>query len=558
MWNHDDGIVRSLLARTESLSCASPSLKESLRSIKTKYEVLEHFTQSSETPDVSKFPIKPGVARRKLTNALMEFRKAILTDLKTMEKELKKKKGKRRPKLGDEVATDTLGTAEKANQNGIDTVDATTQNAEGRKSSSEQNGLISQHSELGTDDTCVPQIPVVDSQKTVESEVAAVLEDLLEKVIRRVNSPPLDDENTEPKIAANNPHDGEEPRPWLEFYYNRDILQTAADLILMYAKTSTFFLLRPYKSLDSTPIEVYARELGNSVPRSVIDSSVIQKFDKEIPPTDCATDLQKERESSTSTSTPSKSKKKSTKESESLSEQDVCQPDDIVAEVKIKYQGDFVVSQLLQWYNGGIGLAPGLPDMLGCVCLPSISGCFDGIPKMTAKAKKEKLTVYEREVRPKLIQWFNDPHQRGSPWNEDIRKSFTSETSESFSVGTSFFGSPVLDLLVIGDDAAINSILEEFGAEDSKSSQSTGLLSTVDQGRPAQAVSNWVQCESCSKWRKVPFHVDIDVLAKSFVCADNKWNRSSNSCEAPEVLLACVSLCPNLLRQKLTIIIVYY
>ncbi|EJK58673.1 hypothetical protein THAOC_21183, partial [Thalassiosira oceanica] len=42
--------------------------------------------------------------------------------------------------------------------------------------------------------------------------------------------------------------------------------QATADLLLMYACTTTFFSLQPFHQFDSTPIEVYAREIGNQVP----------------------------------------------------------------------------------------------------------------------------------------------------------------------------------------------------------------------------------------------------------------------------------------------------
>merc|ERR1712224_178518 len=36
------------------------------------------------------------------------------------------------------------------------------------------------------------------------------------------------------------------------------------------------------------------------------------------------------------------------------------------------------------------------------------------------------------------------------------------------------------------------------------------------------------------KWRKLPFHVDIDDLPDKFYCKDNIWNPDSNSCSKPE------------------------
>ena len=91
-----------------------------------------------------------------------------------------------------------------------------------------------------------------------------------------------------------------------------------------------------------------------------------------------------------------------------------------------------------------------------------------------------------------------------------------------------------------GDDANIKSILQALGSVDLLTDGSQpangSLLSSVDHGRPAQAVSNWVQCENpdCLKWRKVPWYVDIDTLSDKFYCKDNKWNPAYASCEAPE------------------------
>jgi [histone H3]-lysine4 N-trimethyltransferase ATXR3 len=47
-------------------------------------------------------------------------------------------------------------------------------------------------------------------------------------------------------------------------------------------------------------------------------------------------------------------------------------------------------------------------------------------------------------------------------------------------------------------------------------------------------VSTWIQCEQCQKWRRVPWHVDRDTLPEKFVCSDNKWNPSAQSCDSPE------------------------
>jgi len=44
----------------------------------------------------------------------------------------------------------------------------------------------------------------------------------------------------------------------------------------------------------------------------------------------------------------------------------------------------------------------------------------------------------------------------------------------------------------------------------------------------------WVQCERCEKWRKLPAHISADELPDVWFCSLNTWNPSSASCDAPE------------------------
>jgi hypothetical protein len=91
---------------------------------------------------------------------------------------------------------------------------------------------------------------------------------------------------------------------------------------------------------------------------------------------------------------------------------------------------------------------------------------------------------------------------------------------------------------VTGDESNISAVLNELDADDKIAAKESaeGLFSSVDKGRPAQAVSTWVQCErpACMKWRKIPWYVDADLLPDRFICADNKWNPAANNCDVPE------------------------
>ncbi len=47
--------------------------------------------------------------------------------------------------------------------------------------------------------------------------------------------------------------------------------------------------------------------------------------------------------------------------------------------------------------------------------------------------------------------------------------------------------------------------------------------------------SQWVQCDACLKWRKIPIIVDTDVLSKeSWFCNMNVWDQFHSSCDIPE------------------------
>ncbi|KDO24307.1 hypothetical protein SPRG_10382 [Saprolegnia parasitica CBS 223.65] len=45
---------------------------------------------------------------------------------------------------------------------------------------------------------------------------------------------------------------------------------------------------------------------------------------------------------------------------------------------------------------------------------------------------------------------------------------------------------------------------------------------------------NWVQCDKCQKWRKLPDTVDVSGLPAIWYCRMNKWSRRFNKCSAAE------------------------
>jgi len=60
----------------------------------------------------------------------------------------------------------------------------------------------------------------------------------------------------------------------------------------------------------------------------------------------------------------------------------------------------------------------------------------------------------------------------------------------------------------------------------------SGSGGTKDQSDEADNLE-WVQCEKCDKWRKLPPHISADDLPEVWYCSMNTWN-SNLTCEDPE------------------------
>lgn len=475
MWNHENGLVRLLLKSVVEEVCVSPELQQTMEDTESKFSLLAQFgTPWVEDPKTYEYPMTPAEGREKLNEALMEFRTNLLEGIDDMAAEIKRLK------------------------------------SSGRKEAARKKKL--------------------ESNKTI---IRSVMDDLLDAVEMRCagtveGGNDCNQEGDCTDGSKKSLKEGEDcvSEPWMQNFNKRFKLEKAADLLLMYARTSTFFALNGFQLLKSSPIEVYARELGNAVQTSAIDIPKKEHSDGS------ASDTRDSQAMEVDTTNKTQKKQKAR----------LCEPDDIIAEVAVTYQGDYVVSQLLQWYNAGIDQKPGLPDLLGCALLPSVDGIWSIDGTLSSSSRTDRATGYKSIIRPRLLDWLKDPLKRGSPWPDDLRRAFVDKSEDKPIADASNrwipFGSPVLDFLVTGDDFSINSILHEMGSQDSDAALTdpSGLLSSIDHGRPAQAVSNWVQCENpdCMKWRKVPWHVDIDTLSEKFFCKDNVWNPKSASCDIPE------------------------
>lgn len=470
VWNHDDGVVKMLLKCIADETCVSPKVRKAVMDTASKHSALEKFGRPwLQDAKPLQEAISPLEGRKCLNAALMELRSNILDGIDEMAAEIKRHKTSSRKEAARKKKTDTE-----------------------------------------------------------RKEIKAVMNDLIKEVeIRLTGMQESSGQILDDDVEMNESEDTS-TEEWMQNFNKRFKLEKAADILLMYARTSTFFALKAYQSLQSSPVEVYARELGNAVPTSAIDIPNRDGSDKRD---FCGESISSQKMDIDSATANSKKAKCG-----------LCEPDDIIAEVAVKYQGDYVVSQLLQWYNAGIDQKPGLPDLLGCVMLPTLKDIWSIDGTQGSSSRTDRATGYKSIIRPRLVDWFKDPLKRGSPWPDDLRRAFIEKPHDKpISDASNLWkpiGSPVLDFLVTGDDVNINAILQEMGGYSGNNAvmDSSGMLSSVDHGRPALAVSNWVQCENpaCLKWRKLPWHVDIDTLAEKFFCKENIWNPQSASCEAPQ------------------------
>lgn len=57
--------------------------------------------------------------------------------------------------------------------------------------------------------------------------------------------------------------------------------------------------------------------------------------------------------------------------------------------------------------------------------------------------------------------------------------------------------------------------------------------SLVDESAVVDNEQSWIQCDDCSKWRRVPWYVDADSISE-FICSSSKVWGQNFSCSDPE------------------------
>lgn len=187
------------------------------------------------------------------------------------------------------------------------------------------------------------------------------------------------------------------------------------------------------------------------------------------------------------------------------------------------------------WFHAGTDEKVGQPDLFGCVLIPSPACCF-------GKAD----LPYEQKQRDLLLSVLKDEKLQTMPWPKELKGTFTPLSTSR----KSLYGSPMLDI-ALGKVDAVEKVLKELrtqsngtningttvhdksssGNTKSKSSKKMKLDTTqYDSILPPEQPTSWVQCEQCKKWRRVPWHIDVDSLPEVWDCAMNTWDPDSANC----------------------------
>ncbi len=361
-----------------------------------------------------------------------------------------------------------------------------------------------------------------------------------------------------------------------------------ADMLLLLAHTRNLIYTHAYPKVVSPPIKVRARDLGSRVPISILKkaSKLGATSTTSLP---CSSSGPSSLEPPTPISPPMRGHNrvavvdietgkllkglKAPKQENinsflianphyriaSLSEKKVattasvkkaafCEGDEVVNEVQITYEPHFVLAQLLQWHNEGHGtqvnktLGTGL---LGCARIPD--------PSELCSSHKNWGKYTTETHRPLLLKQLENVNQRHRPWPQELVEAlgWSGKTVN----GTTLFGSPVMDA-ALNDPSGLKAVtdtlrrecgskIEERGAPDvKKTRKSLGggkakiVAANMDHDLPAGASAqpcSWVQCDSCLKWRRLPWFVNpSEDIKEQFLCKDNQWTPESASCDAEE------------------------
>lgn len=332
----------------------------------------------------------------------------------------------------------------------------------------------------------------------------------------------------------------------LELQNPKARLNLLADILVLYANTTYFSCTSKYKEHISDPIVVVSRELGSNIPQNIL----LQKLEKAqfaFNRESSHTSGDVKHKKNTTSSAPS-SHSTSSKLPASSGHGGLLDPNEPVYTGTKKYDETFVCSQMLDWFSAGTDMKGNdeLMDLVGCVQLPEPIACFGTSLSQYGKDERRLLINLLRNEKASMMPWpaklkqclstfnsdSNDEHeldeQSSAPKNKiSSKKKVVDKESK---VREPLYGSPMLDM-ALGKGDSVHHVLSVLMEGDGGAARK--MIPQLNYTLPPETSTDWVQCESCHKWRRVAYHVDAEALPDKWVCSLNHWDPDHADCSAP-------------------------
>lgn len=179
----------------------------------------------------------------------------------------------------------------------------------------------------------------------------------------------------------------------------------------------------------------------------------------------------------------------------------------------------------MDWYNANSDIKSPPPDLFGSCILPYPESCFGAAD-----------VLYTEKTREILFKHFRDEYTQHLPWPNDVKKSF-SNLDQVFVSKDVVCGSAFLDVMLGIVNADDIMLADMFGKEPfyiKKPPKQSSGIQQVDNNLAPEKVNEWVQCDLCSKWRRIPWDVNVESLPDSWNCFLSTWNPEYAYCEYPQ------------------------
>merc|ERR1719491_1403242 len=159
-----------------------------------------------------------------------------------------------------------------------------------------------------------------------------------------------------------------------------------------------------------------------------------------------------------------------------------------------------------------------------------------GAKKATAEAKKAtaeaKRTNIEGNKKPKsAVEEHPNPTDSGSDTQKEVKKKSKKVKKE---IQENSDNQDQDDDKKSGRKRGRPSNRKEISSNNVPTSSSNDKSNEKSNDNEDEDNVEWVQCDKCQKWRKLPPDISADELPGSWDCSMNTWNPSSASCQAAE------------------------